>query len=430
MVGVMDRHRKRLDSPNQKRSRINAMQLHTLHAPGKADQGVVRQHNASIVLHQLRLHAPLSRADLARRIGLNRSTVSSIVTQLLHQGFIHETARQTDKVGRPGLALELNPGGGCAVGVEMDAEGIHVILTDFVANVLWRRRVSLGLGESQESHLHCAEILVRQALDHAAGHGVRVLGIGLALPGLVDVEQGRLTFAPSMQWEAIDFRRRWSERFGLPVMVENNANAAALGEFYFGAARNTHNFIYLGAGATVGGGIVINGEIFRGRGGFAGEIGHMTLDPDGAPCRCGRRGCWETLVGPQAVVAHYQRRTQRANGHKPPHEADIDAAFQRIVAAADKGDLAALAVMQDLGHYLGIGIANLVNIFNPQLVVLGGLFSHAHELIIPVIKEAIKRHSLFPMRLSLSILPSQRADDDCIHGAVALILDELMRAPV
>lgn len=402
-------------------------------APAKAVPGVVRTHNAAVVLHQLRLHAPLSRADLAKRIGLNRSTISSIVAQLLHAGLIHETDRQTDKMGRPGLSLAINPLGGCAVGVEIEPAGVRVVLTDFTAKRVWRRSVQVDEGESQESYLQCAEELVRQALFQAQMLGLRVLGVGVALPGLVDVHSGELRYAPALYWRDIPFRERWSKQFGLPILLENNANAAALGEYYFGVAQNIPNFLYIGAGATMGGGIVINSELFRGRGGFAGEMGHMMVDPNGLMCSCGRKGCWETLVGPEQVVRQYRRRSPQAAQVLDGSEVnggEAESSFAKIVYAADAGDLAAEVVLQEMGQNLGIGIANLVNIFNPQLVVLGGYYSLAHEIAIPEIKEAVKRHSLFPMRTSLSVLPSQRGVDDSILGAVALILDDRMRAPV
>lgn len=396
-------------------------------APAKFVPGGVRTHNAAVVLQQLRMHAPLSRADLAERIGLNRSTVSGIVAQLLHAGLIHETALQTGEAGQAGLSLALNPSGGYGVGVEIDPSGVRVFLTDFVANTVWRRRVRFDDVEHQDTYLHCAEELVRQALLHAQQQGLRVLGIGVALPGLVDVHEGELCYAPSLHWHNISLRRQWSKRFGLPVLIENNANAAALGEYYFGIGQDVPNFLYIGAGATMGGGIVINGELFRGRGGFAGEMGHMMLDPNGLPCSCGRQGCWETMVGPQQVVEQYRRRSPHAT---QVLQADSDESlFVQVIHAAVAGDLAALAVMQEMGHYLGIGIANLVNIFNPQLVVLGGYYSLAHETVIPVIKERIKQHSLFPMRTALSVLPSQRGVDDSILGAVALVLDDRMHVP-
>ena len=398
-------------------------------ASGKADQGYVRKHNASLVLHQLRLHAPLSRADLAKRIGLNRSTISSIIAQLLEEGFVHETELQTDKVGRPGLSLELNPEGGCALGVEIGVQFVHVILTDFVANIQWRRRIRIAETEPQETYLHIAQEMARQALTKANELEMRVLGIGICLPGMVDVRTGELKYAPNLKWHDIPIRQKWVERFGLPVFVENDANAAAMGEYYFGVARDAPNFIYLSAGAGLGGGIVIDGQLFRGRGGFAGEIGHMTIDPNGEPCICGKRGCWETLVGPRTVIEKYKRRSDWGGPSTLRQDLE-DIGFAEIVEAAGIGDLVAMAVLQDVGTYLGIGIANLVNVFNPQLVVLGGELSVAGELLVPVIIETVKQNSLFPMRTALSIVPSSHGTDHCVLGAVALILDDLLGEPV
>jgi predicted NBD/HSP70 family sugar kinase len=328
--------------------------------------------------------------------------------------------------------LAINPEGGCAVGVEIDSAGVRVVLTDFTAQSVWRRTVLMEAGGHQDDYLQCAEEMVRQALIQAQTMGLRVLGVGVALPGLVDVHCGELRYAPSLHWHDIPFRTRWGKRFGLPILIENNANAAALGEFYFGVAQNIPNFLYIGASATMGGGIVINGELFRGRGGFAGEMGHMTLHPDGALCSCGRKGCWETLVGPEQVVAQYRSRSPQAaevlQAGDPACNEESD--FAKVVRAAEAGDLAAVVVMQQMGENLGIGITNLVNIFNPQLVVLGGHYSLAHETVIPMIKETIKRLCLFPMRTALSVLPSQRGVDDGILGAVALVLDDRMRAPV
>ncbi len=398
-------------------------------APNKADHNTIRRHNASLLLEQLRLYAPLSRADLAKRVGLNRSTISSIVAQLLEEKLIVETELRTDKIGRPGLLIELNAQGGGIVGVEIGVDFIHVILSDFVANILWRRRILIGAGEAQETYTHIAEEMIRQALQRAEQMSLRVRGIGLALPGMVDAEHGELKFAPNLRWHDVPFGSRWAKRFGLPIVVENNANAGALGEYYFGAARNVEHFIYLGGGTGLGGGIVSDGKIFHGRGGFAGEIGHMMLEPQGELCSCGQRGCWETLAGPRAVVAKYRSHMQAGLGDGLRLESD-EIGFGELVAAAGIGDLAALAALQDAARYLGIGIANLVNILNPQLIILGGALGQASEQLVPVIKETVKQSSLFPMRAALSIVPSSNGLDDCVLGAAALVLDAILRHPV
>ncbi len=398
-------------------------------APGKADQNTIRRHNASLVLNELRLYAPLSRADLAKRIGLNRSTMSSIVAQLLQEKLIIETELRADKIGRPGLLLELNPQGGGMVGVEMGVDFIHVILMDFVAHIEWRRRILIAAGEPQETYTHIAEEMIRQALQQAEQMPLPIKGIGLALPGMVDAAHGELRYAPNLRWHDVPFGSRWSQRFGLPVIVENNANAGAVGEYYFGAARNVAHFLYLGGGTGIGGGMIMDGRIFRGRGGFAGEIGHMTIAAEGELCSCGRRGCWETLAGPRAVVAKYRSRMEPSVGGGVRLDSD-EIGFAQLVEAAGLGDLVALAVLQDAARYLGIGIANLVNILNPELVVLGGVLGQAGDLLGPIIKETVKQNSLFPMRAALSIVPSLNGADDCVMGAAALALDSILRQPV
>lgn len=397
-------------------------------APGKADQNTIRKHNASLVLNQLRLHAPLARADLAKRVGLNRSTISSIMTRLLEEKLVIETELRADKIGRPGLLLELNPEGGCAIGVEIGVDFVRVVLTNFVAEVLWRRRLLISDGESQEMYLHIAEEMIRQALRRAKEQDLRVLGIGLGVPGMVDVAAGELRYAPTLHWHNVDFGRRWADKFQLPVVVENNANAAALAEYYFGEAREAPSFVYLNASAGLGCGIVIDGRLFRGQSGFAGEVGHMTLDPDGDLCSCGRRGCWETFVGPRAVVSKYRQRLEMGNGNRYN---DMDGVgFAEVIEAGAMGDSAASAVLQDVAIYLGMGIGNLVNLLNPQLVILGGVLGQANGQLIPVIRETVKQNSLFPMRSDLDIVTSHFGADDCVMGAVALVLDNILREPV
>lgn len=397
-------------------------------APGKADQNTIRKHNAALVLNQLRLHAPLARADLAKAVGLNRSTISSIMTRLLEERLVIETELRADKIGRPGLLLELNPEGGCAIGVEIGVDFVRVVLTNFVAEVLWRRRLLISDGEPQDMYLHIAEEMIRQALRRAKEQDLRVLGIGLGVPGMVDVAAGELRYAPALHWHNVNFGPRWEERFQLPVVVENNANAAALGEYYFGEAREAPSFVYLSASAGLGCGIVIDGRLFRGRSGFAGEVGHMTLDPDGDLCSCGRRGCWETFVGPRAVVAKYRQQLESTNGNRY-HDMD-GVGFAEVIEAGAMGDLAATAVLQDVAIYLGMGIGNLVNLLNPQLVILGGVLSQANGQLIPVIRETVKQNSLFPMRSDLDIVASHFGADDCVMGAVALVLDNILREPV
>ncbi len=398
-----------------------------------ADQALIRKLNTAVVLDILRRYAPLSRAELAARIGLNRSTVSIIVNSLIEEGFVQETELQSSKIGRPGILLVLNPKGGFAVGVEIGVDFISVLLTDFVANILWRRRVLSDPTEDQIRIIDHASELTQQAIDRGVELGLRPLGIGLGVPGLVDIRQGKLVFAPNLHWTNVPLRLMWSQRFNLPIFVENEANAAALGEYYFGAARGVDNFIYLSAGIGLGGGIVIDGKLFRGSSGYAGEVGHMTVDPNGELCGCGKRGCWETKVGPRAVLGRVRKVlsdgvqsviSDLAGG-------DLDrVTFGIVVQAAREGDAVALDALQDVGKYLGIGVANLVNIFNSELFVLGGALSLANEFLLPEIKGTVCESALRPPCENIDFAASAHGEDACAMGAVALVLDDILREPL
>jgi glucokinase-like ROK family protein len=400
---------------------------------GTADQSLIRKLNTAVVLDVLRRFAPLSRAELAAQTGLNRSTVSIIVNYLIEGGFVQETDLQTSRVGRPGMLLVLNPKGGCAVGVEIGVDFVSVILTDFIAQVLWRERVTLPAGASQITIIEQATDLTQKALERGAEQGLRPLGIGLGVPGLVDIHQGKLVFAPNLRWENVPLRLMFSQIFSLPVFVENEANAAALGEFYFGAARGVANFIYLSAGIGLGGGILIDGKLFRGSHGYAGEVGHMTVDPKGELCGCGKRGCWETQVGPRAVL----RRVRRTISEGAPTlltelvQNDFESiSFEHVVQAAQAQDPVALRALKEVGKYLGIGVVNLVNIFNPELIVLGGALNLASPVLLPEIEGTICENALRPACEGLRIAASAHGVDACVMGAIALVIDDILREPM
>jgi glucokinase-like ROK family protein len=331
------------------------------------------------------------------------------------------------------MLLELNPDGGCAVGVEIGVDFISVVLTDFVAQVLWRQRVSSNPEDGQEAILQRAEAIVQAALEIGKGRGLRPLGIGVGVPGLVDIRRGSLMFAPNLRWRDVPIRDLWIERFGLPVFVENEANAAALGEYYFGGAHEVQNLIYLSAGVGLGGGIIIQGKLFRGSSGYAGEIGHMTMDPDGELCGCGKRGCWETVVGPRAIV----RRVKAAleTDAESQIRALVDGDLSRVdveivVQAAEAGDTVARHSLEEVGVQLGIGIANLVNVFNPQLVVLGGALNRASRFLLPVIEETVRKHALAQPEEIVTVAASAHGADACVMGAAALVLDDILREPM
>jgi glucokinase-like ROK family protein len=395
-----------------------------------ADQESIRKVNTSLIMNALRLHAPISRAELAALTHLNRSTVSNIVNVLIDDGLVLEKEAMESKVGRPGIALTLHPEGGAIIGVEIGVGFISIILTDFVANILWREYAEVVPHTDQIEVISKTEDLIDQAVSIANAKNLRILGIGLGVPGLVDVQKGMLLFAPNLGWKDVPLRLIFSQRFHLPLYVENEANLGALGEYYFGVGRNVDNFIYLSSGVGLGGGLIINGQLFKGSCGFAGEIGHIQRDPQGELCGCGRHGCWETQVGPRAVLQRVKRsiHEEKQHTHSEIKIADLEnLTFKQVVDCALDGNQLCRSAMEMVGRNLGTGIADLVNIFNPQMVVIGGTFSFGREIILPVLEDTIANETLPAIRKDLLVTFSEHGADANVLGAIAVVLDDILR---
>lgn len=399
-----------------------------------ANQLFVRKVNVVGVMDAMRMYAPLSRAELSARTGLNPSTVSSIISELIDSGYIQETTLQDEaRVGRPGMLLTINPAGGCAVGFELGVDFFSIVLTNFTAQVLWRKRFEHPENEPQVSLLEKTEALISEALDYARSHSLRPLGIGIGVPGLVDTRLGKLVFAPNLHWKEIPIRLMLTNRFHLPVFVENEANSGAVGEYFYGAAHGKEDFIYMSTGIGLGGGIMIGGKLFKGSNGFAGEIGHTTIYKGGEICGCGSRGCWETYVGPRYIIQRVRQTLEEGESSviKDLLDGDLNRlSVNTVIEAAKAEDKIALSALREVGVHLGVGIANLINIFNPELVVVGGVLSPASPWLIPIIQDQIHENALQPLIETVKIIPSQLGVDSCVMGAVALVLDDVIREPL
>ncbi len=353
--------------------------------------------NCSLILDQLLTSSPQSRANLAEQIGLNRSTISSLVSELIDLGLIRELGLQeVNSRGRPGILLELNPAGGCIVGAEITPEHVTVILTDFTAHTLWRRQVDVN-GVSQPDILAQAEDLIDAARRAGTANNLPLLGIGLGITGLVDTTNGILKFSPPLGWRNVNFREMWGQKYGVPLYIENDGNTSALGEYYFGVAKGCRDFLYLGTGVGLAGGLMLNGQLYRGATGYAGEVGHIIVESGGELCSCGRRGCWETLVGPRAVKEGIVQALKRGAPSLIPslvgdHYERIN--MQIVVEAANRGDQLARDTLADVALNLGTGIANLINLFNPSLIVLGGTLILGGDYLLATVSNIIATEAL------------------------------------
>ncbi len=396
------------------------------------DQTLVREINLSIVFNQLWTNAPLSRAQLANVTGLNKTTISSLVHELLIKGVVREAGQRSSGGGRPATLIELNPHAGCMIGVEIGADFISAILTDFRAEIEWRHYESIESGQDCQATVKRTREILQDATQMADRLGLHLLGIGVGVPALIDLDSGVVLFAPNLEWRDVPLRDMLAESLPLPILVDNDANLAALGEYYFGAARGVGSFIHIAIGVGLGGGIFLDGQPYRGASGFAGEFGHMTVQDGGPLCKCGNVGCWETLVSNLAVVKQAQSAVETHTHSRileMAHGQTDRITLPVVMKAAEEGDETALEVLRQTGYYLGVGISNLINAYNPELIVLGGGLSQAYPFLLPVAEEVVAKRVIAKPAKSTQVVASAYGQDACVLGAVGSVLHEILTTP-
>ena len=382
----------------------------------RADQTIARRYNRAQILNRLRLQGSASRADLARQTGLTRSTISRIVDELIEEKLVHEIAENQNQKGRPGTLLTLNPLGGAAIGIEIGVHFISIMLTDFISTPIWQERKEISGLTDYEIYIAQSEDLISKAISIANQRNLPIKGIGVAVWGMINQLTHKIQFAPNLHWHDISIEEKWIKLFKIPVLVENDANAAALGEYYFGNGKGTEDFIYLSMDIGVGAGIISNGHLFRGASGYAGEIGHVVIDPNGELCTCGKHGCLETKIGRNVIINQYKKLAQID---------DID--LEKIIQRGQAGDPIAKKVFEEAGKAIGIGVSLAVNLFNPSMIILGWSLGQAFSLILPGVNYELKRRCIPYLLENLKLTPSRKGSDDALFGCIALVLDEIIR---
>ena len=400
-----------------------------------ADQALVRELNLSLVLRYIHNEAPVSRSQIAQATGLNKSTVSSLVDDLLKRHLVHETGINSVGTGRPATLLEINPLAGGIIGVELGVDFIAVALTDFTGNILWRQLVYVNPADAQEIIIAQILGLADQAITVCKDQGLYLLGLGLSVPGTADSENGILIFAPNLQWQNVRFRKIFFEHFGVKIYVENDANAAAIAEHLFGAARKCEDFIFVVASIGIGGGLFLNGNLYRGKDGFAGEIGHSPIvaEPYQNPCHYGNLGCWETYANQGSLVKRVQSRLENERDSIIPSlmsDQSAPLSISIIKQAADEGDKEALEALTETGTALGLGFASLIDVFNPEKIILGGTLSTVGKYLLPTIKDTATNHSLSDFSPKVDILLSNFETDAILIGAISIVVDDILSNPI
>jgi predicted NBD/HSP70 family sugar kinase len=394
-------------------------------ASSRVDQTAVRQTNLGVVLREVARRGSCSRAAVAAGTGLTRGTVSSLVAELIELKLVRETDGPAGprRIGRPGVAIELSDAVG-ALGLEVNVDYLAVCIEDLRGGVRHERR---ELRDNRDSApgpvLDRLARMATAALSAAENADVRVVGIALALPGLVRKATGTLLWAPNLDWSEIDVVDELRARLGaaLPITADNEANLAAIAEHWHGAAAGLRSFALVFGEVGVGGGIFVDGELFRGAHGFGGEIGHVTVDPNGEQCACGSRGCLETVAGLEAIARRACIETSA--GERPR---SVTGELVRRAVAADAATLAALA---EVGTTLGTALASTINLFDPEGVVLGGIYGPLAPWLLDGVEHALRQHVLSTTWSQWEVRSSTLGEGAAVRGAAALTLRRVLEAP-
>jgi predicted NBD/HSP70 family sugar kinase len=397
-----------------------------------ADQYWVKEHNLSFLLEKVwNSRGPVSRPELRSQCGMNKMTVSNLLQQLQEWGFVRATGSyQPSYSGRPGTLYEINPDAGLIVGMEIGIASIDVALSNFTGQLLWRQTEPVT--NPRENVFHHAEDLLTRALQAARAYPQRRLGIGLAVAALV-AKDGTIALDPgSLEPVKIHLVDEWQSRYQMPVFVTNDGNASAVGEQILGEPGFEDDFIFINAGEGLGAGIVAHGELYEGAGGFAGEFGHMTIDYNGGPCKCGGCGCWENYVSLSRAVQNWADHPGFNAARYPLRLSDSAREdFFVLVKAAGENDPAALDTFNQLGCYFGIGLSSLINIFNPRYIFLGGTLCLGSRYFFPAMQAEIQKRSFKAASANLQKVSAvDHPLDSTLLGAVSLVIRDILAGPV
>jgi predicted NBD/HSP70 family sugar kinase len=373
----------------------------------------LRERNRERVIGVLRTQGRTSQADIARATGLSRTTVSSLVAELKGSSRVFEVdvKEPNARGGRPGVQLVLQDSASAVLGIDFGHSHVLVAVADLAHNVLAERRRDLDVDHDAEASLDTATRMAAEVLEEAGVGRRNVIGAGIGIPGPVDRARGTVGSATILPgWLGLRIGDALEKRLGLPVEIENDANLGALAELTWGAGRDCENFAYIKVATGVGAGLVVDGSLLRGASGTAGEIGHTTLDESGLLCYCGNRGCLETVASGPAIL----RLVSGDDGE--------GLTLGGVIELAARGDLRCRRAISDAGREIGVAVAGLCNLINPERIVVGGLLSRAGDLLLQPIRESIRRYTVLAAAESVDVVPALFVERAELLGALALTI--------
>jgi predicted NBD/HSP70 family sugar kinase len=392
-----------------------------------ATQGTSREINRRIALNLVRAHQPISRADLARAMGVRRGTASLIVRDLLKRKLIFEGATGEAVRGRKPTFLYVESRRRSVVAVDLRASKTYLMIADLLGNPI----AVVGFPIVREPKA-LVSTLARRIKALLAEHPdfEACEGLGVAVPGVVEHATMRVLHAPTLGWRDVDLREPLAAATGLPVHIENSGRACALAQLWTlrDELPSSGDLVFVTVSDGLGGGVVVHGEVLRGRHNIAGEFGHLTLALDGPRCSCGAVGCWEAYVSNRATLARYFGRPAEPSEPLPADQRNFT--IEDLIARARKDDVKAAAAIQATARYLGLGLANVINVLDPARVYIGGEITTAWDLIGPTVRAALTERALTPAAAAVTITPVDAGEYPRLRGAAALVTAPAFAAPV
>ncbi|MBU8791413.1 ROK family transcriptional regulator [Oceanobacillus caeni] len=379
------------------------------------NQHVVKKENKSLVLEEIIENSPISRADIASSTGLNKGTVSSLVNELLDEKLINESGPGKSSGGRRPVMLLFNQVAGYSIGIDLGVNYILGILTDLKGNICSEKKVSfnkLTYEEMVEELYEIIDALVASTPSSPYG----IVGIGIGVPGIVDKDK-KILLAPNLNWRNVDLKGILQEKYNIPVIIENEANAGAYGEKKFGVGKNHNNIVYVSVGIGIGVGLILNGNLYSGNNGFSGELGHMTIEVNGTKCSCGNQGCWELYASEKSLLLD-AKRSDLQNTE--------DFSLETIIDRANSGESDSIHLFEKTGKYLGVGINNIINIFNPEQVIIGNRMAEAEKWIRKPLIDWIKNQTLWFSQKDLKVDFSNLLTHSTALGVAAFSAEDFL----
>ncbi|WP_282155340.1 ROK family protein [Cytobacillus gottheilii] len=374
------------------------------------NQQVVKKNNKALVLQIIIEKEQISRADIAQVSGLNKTTVSLLVNELLEEELIFESGPGISSGGRRPVILHFNKEAGYTIGVDIGVNYVLCVLTDLQGKIIIEKN-QIVQRTPYSGIISIVQTMIQSLLEEMPASKYGVVGIGAGVPGIVNSE-GTILLAPNLGWTNIQLKADLEKMFQIPVIIENEAKAGAVGEQQFGAGQDFQNIIYISAGIGIGVGIIFNKQLYQGKNGFSGEMGHMIIQMNGKRCNCGSRGCWEAYASEQALLEMAEQNAET---------------LEQLVQLADNGDQTARDLFKEAGNYLGYGINNIINTFNPDQIILGNRMALAKDWLEEAIQTTIVNHTLPYHKREMQFNFSKLSKYSTVLGVSAFVVENFLK---